>query len=916
MLKPVQTTSTLPRYNNGAFVSGETTTLAVASFPAVVLRPTSGKSRLRKTAGSSLGCGGRAGCRVIKAVASTTAVSEKLATSVKAVVTVQKPSGGILKHLSLSGGYDDLTDLLGKSLLLEIVAAQLDPKTGREKNGIQGYAHRQGGAGSKSEEVKYECDLVIPKDFGEVGAILIENEHHQEMFVKKIVLDGLFHDGASLSINCDSWVHSKFDNSAKRAFFINKSYLPSQTPSGLKKLREIELAALRGDGTGERQKFDRIYDYDVYNDIGDPDGSDDGIRPVLGGKEHPYPRRCRTGRPLSKKDPSSESRSSSVYVPRGEAFAEVKNLTFAGNTVYYVLHAVVPAIESILVDVDMGFPHFPAIDDLYNYGFNIPSQQTGGILNGVVPRIIKSKADVAKHVLQFETPAMIDRDKFSWYKDEEFSRQTLAGLNPCSIKLVKEWPLKSKLDPNVYGPPESAITKELIEKELTGSMTVEEAVKEKKLFILDYHDLLLPLVNTVNEQEGTVLYASRTVFFLTDTGCLRPLAIELTRPPVDGKPQWKQVFCQTWDATGSWLWKIAKAHVLAHDSGYHQLVSHWLRTHCAIEPYIIASNRQLSALHPIFRLLKPHFRYTMEINALARQALINANGIIESSFSPGKYSMLLSSIAYKLEWQFDLQALPADLINRGLAEKDPTAPHGLKLAIEDYPFANDGLVLWDIIKEWVTDYVSHYYPDESRVASDTELQAWWTEIRTVGHTDKKDAAGWPELETPNDLIEILTTMIWVCSGHHAAVNFGQYVFAGYFPNRPTIARTKMPTEDPTEKEWEDFMKKPEGALLECFPSQLQATKVMAILDVLSNHSPDEEYLGASPEPHWIEDPIINDAFERFGGRLKELEGIIDGRNQDRGLKNRCGAGVLPYELLKPYSEPGVTGKGVPNSISI
>lgn len=443
-----------------------------------------------------------------------------------------------------------------------------------------------------------------------------------------------------------------------------------------------------------------------------------------------------------------------------------------------------------------------------------------------------------------------------------------------------------------------------------------QAVKEKKLFVLDYHDLLLPLVNTVNEQEGTVLYASRTVFFLTETGCLRPLAIELTRPPVGGKPQWKQVFCQTWDATGSWLWKIAKAHVLAHDSGYHQLFSHWLRTHCAIEPYIIASNRQLSALHPIFRLLKPHFRYTMEINALARQALINANGIIESSFSPGKYSILLSSIAFKLEWQFDLQALRADLINRGLAEKDPTAPHGLKLAIEDYAFANDGLVLWDIIKEWVTDYVSHYYPDESRVASDTELQAWWTEIRTVGHTDKKDAAGWPELETPNDLIEILTTMIWVCSGHHAAVNFGQYVFAGYFPNRPTIARTKMPTEDPTEKEWEDFMKKPEGALLECFPSQLQATKVMAILDVLSNHSPDEEYLGASPEPHWIEDPIINDAFERFGGRLKELEGIIDGRNQDRGLKNRCGAGVLPYELLKPYSEPGVTGKGVPNSISI
>lgn len=34
--------------------------------------------------------------------------------------------------------------------------------------------------------------------------------------------------------------------------------------------------------------------------------------------------------------------------------------------------------------------------------------------------------------------------------------------------------MKSKLDPEVYGPPESAITKELIEEEIGGFMTVEE----------------------------------------------------------------------------------------------------------------------------------------------------------------------------------------------------------------------------------------------------------------------------------------------------------------------------------------------------------------------------------------------------------------------------------------------------------
>lgn len=82
---------------------------------------------------------------------------------------------------------------------------------------------------------------------------------------------------------------------------MKQSYLPSATPSGLKKLRELELQYLRGNGEGERETSDRIYDYDTYNDLGDPD-SDDGLaRPVLGGKEHPYPRRCRTGRPRTEK---------------------------------------------------------------------------------------------------------------------------------------------------------------------------------------------------------------------------------------------------------------------------------------------------------------------------------------------------------------------------------------------------------------------------------------------------------------------------------------------------------------------------------------------------------------------------------------------------------------------------------------
>ncbi|GMH10290.1 hypothetical protein Nepgr_012131 [Nepenthes gracilis] len=835
--------------------------------------------------------------------------------NVKAVATVKLSIVELFKNLGLSQGLDGISELLfTNAFLLELVSTDLDLRTpGLEKQPVKAYAKRLINQ-ERQNEVNFAANFVVPAYFGEIGAVLVQNERRKEMFLKNIVLDGL--PCGVVSVYCDSWVHSKFDNPEKRIFFTNKSYLPSQTPGGLKRLRERELQNLRGNGEGQRKSFDRIYDYDKYNDLGNPDANLKLARPVLGGKEHPYPRRCRTGRPLSNKDPLSETKSSNFYVPRDEEFADVKEITFSINTLRAVLNALIPTLEATIVDKNLGFSSFTDIDALFNQGIDLVPFKNQRRMRNTLPDLLKNATDAGKDVLLFETPEIVLRDAFVWLRDEEFGRQTLAGVNPYSIKLVTEWPLKSKLDPKIYGAPESAITNQVIEPQLEGFLTVEEAIEQKKLLIIDYHDVFLPYVGKVRQIEGTTMYGSRTLFFLTDKGQLKPLAIELTRPPADGKPQWKQVFTPSQDASDSWLWRLAKVHVLAHDSAHHQLISHWLRTHCSEEPYIIAANRQLSAMHPIYRLLHPYFRYTMEINALARESLINADGVIETTFSTGKYSMELSSVIYDQDWRFDLQALPADLISRGLAVEDPSAPHGLQLTIEDYPFANDGLVLWDAIKQWVTDYVNHYYPKQDLLQSDQELQAWWNEIQNKGHEDKKDEPWWPILETPEDLIGIITTMIWVSSGHHAAVNFIQYAYAGYFPNRPTIAKTKMPTEDPTEDEWKKFLEKPAIALLQSFPSKIQAAKVMAVLEVLSNHSPDEEYIGNQVEPSWAEDPVIKEAFERFSRSLKELEEIINGRNADKNLKNRHGAGTLPYEVLKPFSKAGVTGMGVPNSISI
>ena len=79
--------------------------------------------------------------------------------------------------------------------------------------------------------------------------------------------------------------------------------------------------------------------------------------------------------------------------------------------------------------------------------------------------------------------------------------------------------------------------------------------------------------------------------------------------------------------------------------------------------------------------------------------------------------------------------------------------------------------------------------------------SWWDDIKYNGHGDlifelklpEQDI--WPELKTTEDLIEILTTIIWMVSAHHAALNFSQYDYNGYFLNRPSMCRRPMPLEN-------------------------------------------------------------------------------------------------------------------------
>ncbi|KAL8043450.1 hypothetical protein ABFX02_09G120700 [Erythranthe guttata] len=834
---------------------------------------------------------------------------------VRAVLTVRNKNkedfkDTLVKHL------DAFTDKIGKNVVLQLISTDIDPKTKAPMKSseakLKDWSKK---ANLKTERVNYTAEFTVDTNFGTPGAITVCNNHQQEFFLESITIEG-FACGP-LHFPCNSWVQSKKDHPGKRIFFSNQPYLPNETPKGLKALREKELREQRGDGKGERKLSDRVYDFDVYNDLGNPDKGIDSARPILGGDHIPYPRRCRTGRPPTDTDLNSESRVEKplpMYVPRDEQFEESKMNAFSTGRLKAVLHNLIPSLMASISVNNKDFKGFSDIDSLYSKGLFLKLGLHDEILKKIpMPKAISKIQEGG--LLKYDLPKIVSKDKYAWLRDDEFARQAIAGVNPVNIERLQVFPPVSKLDPEIYGPKESAIKEEHIAGQLNG-MTIQEALDANKLFIIDYHDVYLPFLDKMNALDGRKSYATRTLFFLSDVGTLKPIAIELSLPSTASPTsKSKRVLTPPVDATTYWMWQLAKSHVCSNDAGVHQLVNHWLRTHATMEPFILAAHRQLSAMHPIFKLLDPHMRYTLEINALARQGLISVDGVIESCFTPGRYCMELSAAAYKNFWRFDQEGLPADLIRRGMAVPDPTQPHGLKLTIEDYPYASDGLMIWATIENWVRTYVNHYYQDSAQVCNDNELQAWYAESINVGHADLRHEEWWPTLATPDDLTSILTTLIWLASAQHAALNFGQYPYGGYVPNRPPLVRRLIPDEN--DPEYAVFLSDPQKYFFSALPSLLQATKFMAVVDTLSTHSPDEEYLGERHHQSiWSGDAKVIESFYEFSAEMGRVEKEIDRRNMDPKLRNRCGAGVLPYELLAPTSEPGVTGRGVPNSVSI
>ncbi|XP_045680628.1 polyunsaturated fatty acid lipoxygenase ALOX12 isoform X1 [Phyllostomus hastatus] len=441
-----------------------------------------------------------------------------------------------------------------------------------------------------------------------------------------------------------------------------------------------------------------------------------------------------------------------------------------------------------------------------------------------------------------------------WQEDEIFGYQFLNGSNPmllrCSTSLPSRLVLPSGME------------------ELQAQL--EKELQKGSLFEADFI-LLDGIPDNVIRGEKQYVAAPLVMLRMEPNGKLLPMVIQI-QPPNPSSPT-PLLFLPS-DPPLAWL--LAKSWVRSSDFQLHQLQYHLLNTHLVAEVIAVATMRCLPGLHPVFKLLIPHTRYTMEINTRARSQLISDGGIFDKIASTGGGGHVQL-----------LRRATAQLTYRSLCPPDDLADRGL-LGIPSALYAHDALRVWEITARYVEGIVHLFYHGDDVVRGDPELQAWCREITEVGLCRAQDRGFPVSLQSQNQLCHFLTMCVFTCTAQHEAINKGQLDWYAWVPNAPCTMRMPPPTtkEDVTM-----------DTVMGSLPDVQKACLQMAITWLLARRQPDMVPLGHHKEKYFS-DPKAEAVLKQFQADLENLEREITARNEQLDLT---------YEYLKPsHIENSVT----------
>nr|XP_020724693.1 arachidonate 12-lipoxygenase, 12R-type [Odocoileus virginianus texanus] len=423
-----------------------------------------------------------------------------------------------------------------------------------------------------------------------------------------------------------------------------------------------------------------------------------------------------------------------------------------------------------------------------------------------------------------------------WAEDSFFGYQYLNGINPGLLCRCTRIPDKFPVTDDMVAP-------------FLGEGTCLQAELEKgNIYLADYRILEgIPAV----ELNGQKQYhcAPLCLLHFGREGNLLPIAIQLSQTPGPNCP----IFLPS---DSEWDWLLAKTWVRYAEFYCHEGISHLLETHLIAEAFCLALLRQLPMCHPLYKLLIPHTRYTIQINSIGRAVLLNEGGLSARSMSLGLSGFAEAMVRALSEIKYENLYLPDDFVRRGVQD------------LPGYYYREDSLAVWDA------------------------LERTWAALMWPGPYPPAPALppGFPTcLRTVPELIRYVTIVIYTCSAKHAAVNTGQLEFTAWMPNFPSSMRNP-PIQAKGLTTLETF--------LDTLPDIKTTCIILLVLWTLSREPDDKRPLGHFPDIHFVEEAPRR-SIETLRQRLAQISHNIRQRN-------KCLP--IPYYYLDPML--------IENSISI
>ncbi|XP_037075252.1 LOW QUALITY PROTEIN: polyunsaturated fatty acid 5-lipoxygenase-like [Pollicipes pollicipes] len=448
-----------------------------------------------------------------------------------------------------------------------------------------------------------------------------------------------------------------------------------------------------------------------------------------------------------------------------------------------------------------------------------------------------------------------------WSTDRWFGLQRVQGVNPVMITLCDAIPDKMGVD--------EAMLKPFLE-----DLTLDEALRSNKIFIVDLH-----MLEGIEPVENTQLCSPIALFYLNKSDELMPLAIQLFQNKGPDNP----VFLPS-DPPNLWL--LAKMFYNNAEAQQHQSCTHLGFTHLLMEGVVICTHRNLSPSHPVFRLVAPHFLYLIAINSRGLEKLISPGGWVDKGMTVGVNGMFDLIRRGIKTWRMDtLGIVPKQVASRGVLDR---------AVLPYYPYRDDACALYAALERYVRAVVSMVYSSPERLKDDWELQQWRREL-----TRPRDKGGVGLLGVPGDdetgftdvsqVVDVVTCVVAACSLGHAAANFAQYEEYGFVPNYPGILYGNAPNSKEAPEPTEDD-------LMSYLPNRVTSRDIMVITKLLSYRG--TQSLGDF-EVRYMYDPVGSEAAETLRAELRALSETIAARNA---------TAEYPYPWLDPAF--------VPNSISV